>query len=316
MKKIDYKRKHFIKDLFIPERVINSFERVEFESYDTFSYCIANDLYLVEENTFVFIPIKKMTDYRNMVKIFKETNICERSNIYLVIRDQEILNKVFASIVPNNYSMLIDKDLKLDIGKYWRTENGKEWISKNKVVKHIKIDALQFHRQISEIVSIFNEESIRFFLLDIDYNSFEYMEMKNLHKLKFWVKHLKTWMQSGGGKSVPKGKRPQTIELISSKFVKRIFVSDELVLYMNDKKQKDVWFFDLKGSLDQDGESIPVRKLNILRKYTDLVSNALNTDFKISNWFIIDYGQCKEVQGALNELPMIVGIIDRWLHDF
>lgn len=306
MKKIEYKREHFIKDLFIPERVINSFNYIEFESYDTFSYCIGNDLYLVEDGSFVFVPIKKITDYLNMVKLFEQTNICERSNVYLTISDQDLLDKVFSTIVDKKYSILLTKDLKLDLGKYWNTEKGKSWISKNKIVKKIVWNLEEFGKQINEMICMFNEENIRFFLLDIDYASFNDMKLEQLHELKFWINHLKTWMRL---------KQKNSIEIISSGFVKKIFVSDELVLYMNDKKREDLWFFDLKKNLKENGESIPMKKLNILRKYVDLIQNALNSDFKITNWFIVDYAQCKEIQGTLNEIPVIVGLINRWLYD-
>ena len=276
MKKIEYKREHFIKDLFIPERVINSFNYIEFESYDTFSHCIANDLYLVEDGSFVFVPIKKITDYLNMVKLFEQTNICERSNVYLTISDQDILDKVFSTIVDKRYSILLTKDLKLDLGKYWNTEKGKAWISKNKIVKRIVWDLEGFNKQINEMVCMFNEENIRFFLLDIDYVSFNDMKLEQLHELKFWINHLKMWMRL---------KEKNSIEIIASDFVKNVFVSDDLVLYMSNKKREDIWFFDLKKHLKDNGESMPMKKLNILRKYVDLVPNALISDFKISNWF-------------------------------
>lgn len=307
MKKIDFKREHFVKDLFIPERIINSFNHVEFESYDTFSYCIANDLYLVEDKSFVFVPIKKITDYLNMVKLFEQTNICERSNVYLVIKDQDILDKVFSTIVDKRYSVLIDKDLKLSLGKYWNTVNGKAWISKNKIVKEIKIDAENFGEQINEMVCVYNEENIRFFLLDIDYVSFETIKIEKLHELRFWINHLKSWRK--------RGEKNNSIEIISSNFVKKIFVSDELVLYMDNKKRDDIWFFNLAKYIHHDGEAVPMKILNILRKYIDLVPNAMNSDFKISNWLIIDYCQCREIQGALNEIPLTMGLINRWLYD-
>ena len=306
MKKIDFKRENFVKDLFIPERVINSFESVEFESYDTFSHCIGNDLYLVEDNSYIFIPIKKMSDYWNMVKLFKETNVCERSNLYLVIRKQEILDKVFSAIVDKKFSILVSRDLKLNIGKYWNTEKGKAWISKNKFVKEIKLEYSNFGEQINEIVSIYNKENIRFFLLDIDYVSFNSMKIEELHKIRFWINHLKQWMR---------GKGKQNIVIISSNFVKKVFVSDELVLYMNNKKREDMWFFGLGEHLEDDGEKIHLKKLNILRKYMDLVPDAVYTDFNITNWFMIDHSQCKEIQGALNEIPLIMGLINRWLYD-
>lgn len=307
MKKIEFKRLNFVKDLFIPERVINSFNKVEFESYDTFSYCIANDLYLVEDESFVFVPIKKITDYLNMVKLFEQTNICERSNLYLVIRDQGLLDKVFSTIVDKKYSILISKELKLDLGKYWNTEKGKAWISKNKIVKEVKLNLENYYKEINEIVNSFNEDNLRFFLLDIDYVSLNNMKFEELHKLKFWINHIKNWMRL---------KQKNSIEIISSNFVKNVFVSDDLVLYMSNKKRADLWFFDLKKHLEEDGETIGTRKLNILRKYVDLIPNALHTDLKISNWFMIDYEQCKEIQGSLNEIPLIMGVINRWLYDF
>jgi hypothetical protein len=307
MKKIDFKREHFIKDLFIPERIINSFNSVEFESYDTFSYCIANDLYLVEEDSFLFVPIKKITDYLNMVKMFEQTNICERSNVYLVIRDQDLLDKVFSTISDKKYSILISEDLKVNIGKYWNTPRGKAWISKNKLVKETRIDAEKYNEQLNGMICTFNEESIRFFLLDFDYKSFEGMKFEELHKLRFWINNLKIWM---------KLKDSNSIEVISSSFVKKIFVSDDLTLYMNRKKERDVWFFELGKYIHHDGQAIPVKVLNLLRQYSDLIANAVYSDFKISNWFIIDYANCKEIQGSLNEIPLIMGLINRWLYDF
>lgn len=306
MKQIEYKRKFFIKDLFIPKRVINSFNCVEFESYDIFSYCIGNDLFLIKDNNFIFIPIKKMTDYENMAKLFNETNICIRTKLFLIIEDQELLDNILSTIVDKSFTILISKNLKMDFGKYWHTPNGKAWISKNKLVKEIKWDSQNFSEQINEMICIFNEEMVRFFLLDIDYKSFEGMKMEEIHNLKFWLYQLKNWMKIE--------KKTNPIELINSAFVKRVFVSDGLMLYMDKKKRADIWSFDLKKYIKYDGESMPMKELNLFRKYKDLVPNALYSDFKISNWFLIDYSQCKEIQGSLNEIPLIMGLINRWLY--
>ena len=306
MKKIDFKRQFFIKDLFIPERVINCFNCIEFESYQIFSYCIENDLFIIPENGFIFIPIKSISDYKSMVKIFNETNICNNSYLYLIIEEQSLLDAVLSTIVDKRFSILITKDLKIDFVKYWNNTIGKEWISKNRIIKKIKIDYPNYDRQINEMISIFNEEFIRFFLLDFDYVSFEKIKIEEIHKLKFWIRNFIGWT---------KLKDVDSIEIISTPFVRKIFVSDELVLYMDNKK-KDIWSFDLMLYLKDDGESMPMRELNLLRKYIDFVPNAMYTESKITNWFLMDYAQCKEIQGSLNEIPLMMGLINRWLYDF
>jgi hypothetical protein len=285
------------------------FELIEFESYDTFSHCIGNDLFLIKEDAYILIPIKKMSDYWNMLKVFNETNICERCIVYLVIREQEILDKVFGSIVDKTFSIMFGDNLKLDIGKYWRTENGRSWISKNRIVKEVNIDADHYDEQINNMICTFNEENIRFFWMKFDYVSFDEFKFKELHKLRFWLNNLKNWRTKNKWGGNP-------IEIIASQFRKSVFVSDNLVLYMSNKKKEDVWFFNLGKHLKENGESIPMKKLNILRKYIDLTTSAIYSSFKIYNWLLVDFEQCKEIQGSLNEIPVIMGLINKWLYDF
>jgi len=304
MRKINFKRKILIKDLFNAQMILNQFDLIHFENFTTFNKCMMNDLFYIEANKSIKISLNNMKEYEELIKVFKETNICESMDVILKIKEQDVFDEVLSNIVPGDYAIEVTENIDANYKEFWET--GKDWISKNRLVQIISLNAGNFDKKINKIISTYNQKSIRFFELDIDYASFDYILMKDLDKLKFWLHHLRDWTIYD---------MKNKLVIMKSDFYKPIFISEDLTLYLNDKKQHWIWQWRLGWEINKTGEDISYKKLNKLRVYLDLHKEAIYSQFSVFNWKLIDFEQCLKMTGSINEVPLIMVLFTRWLHD-
>jgi hypothetical protein len=131
------------------------------------------------------------------------------------------------------------------------------------------------------------------------------LTLKDLEMLEFWIHHLTGWMASK--------RKGNSISLFEYGFKRKIYVADQLKLYLS--KNKLNWEFNLGKYLEYDGESIPHKALNNLRQYMDLCLPAVYSLIPIKNWALVNFEQNISIMTHLNEIPLITGLINRWLYD-
>lgn len=304
MRRINFKRKVFIKDLFNAHMILNQFDLIHFENFATFNKCLMNDLFYIEANKSIKISLNNFEEYKELIKVFEETNICESMDVILKIKEQDVFDEVLSNIVPGKYAIEATENIDANYRKYWET--GKDWISKNRLVQIININADNFDKKINKLISLYNQKGIRFFELNVDYESFDYLLMKDLDKLKFWLHHLRDWTIYN---------MKNKLVIMKSDFYKTIFISENLTLHLSDKKQHWIWQWGMGWNIDKTGEDIHYRELNKLRTYLDLHEKAVYSEYNISNWKLIDFEQCLKMTGSINEVPLIMVLFGRWLHD-
>ena len=304
MKEIDFKREIFIKDLFNAQMILNQFDLIHFENLATFNKCILNDLFYIEENKSIKISLNNFEEYEGVLKIFEETNICDKMDVILKISKQEVFDEVLSNVVPKKYAIEVTENVEAGYNKYWET--GKEWISKNRLVQIISMNADNFDEKINKTISIYNQQNIRFFEFDVDYESFNELKLGGLDKLKYWLHHLRDWLVYD---------MSNRLNIMKSDFYKPIFISEDLILYLNDKKRHWIWACYLGHNINKTGEDIPYKELNKLRTYLDLHTEAMYSEYDVFNWKLIDFEQCLKMYGSINEIPLIMILFGRWLHD-
>jgi hypothetical protein len=305
MKKINFKREYFVKNLFNPHMILDQFDLVHFENFNTFKKCLMNDLYHINKDKSIRVTIGSLAEYKALMEVFDKTSICQQTHASIKIEEQVVYENIMNNIIPNSYSIIITEDMEADIIKYWPV--AKEWISKNQLVKIIKINAKNYDKKINKIINLYNQKHVRFFDLDIDYQSFDYMEIIELDKLKWWLHHLRNW--------ITYDKIKNKIVILASNFYKPIFVSEDLILYLNDKKRHWIWQWFLGYHLEKNGEDIQYKELNKLRIYIDLHEEATSSEYGVFNWKMIDFEQCLKMTGSINEIPLMMVLIGRWLYD-
>ncbi len=299
-----FERKFYIKDLFNAHMILNQFDLIHFENYLTFNKCLMNNLFYFEKGKIIKITLNNFDEYENMIQIFSKTDLCNQMQTILQIKNQELYDQILTDVVPFHYSIEISENITPEIRKYW--ENGKDWISTNRIIQIISMNAENYDKKINKIISTFNESFVRFFRLDIDYESFDYLEMKELDKLKFWLHHLRNWMAE---------KTAKIVIDVDSRFIKPIFISEDLILYLNENKRHWIWQWFLGYNIDKNGEDIPYKELNKLRIYMDLHKEAMYHDIPIYNWRFVDFEQNLKINGSINEIPLITLLFGRWLYD-
>jgi hypothetical protein len=72
--------------------------------------------------------------------------------------------------------------------------------------------------------------------------------------------------------------------------------------------------FDLRKHLKHRGEDIKFMELDWFLQYLYLVKKAMVSDFKIHNWYLIDFTQNIKHALFINQIPLITQLIDRWLY--
>ena len=303
---MEFKRQLYIEDLFVPKKIINAFDIVEFESIDIFKRCVNEDLYNIKENTMCVINIHSYEDFIFLSNLFKaKPEFFNLMNIVIIPNNEELSKKMLNTPIEKNMKFdILSKEVIL-FTKYW--EKNKDWISANKLIMLHDISADSIAQDISRLITVFNTTRNRFFLLNIDYESFENITLKELQSVEFWWYQLRLWMREKIGKGQ---------DLIIEErhlFVKRIFVSDDLTLYLDDNKD-DIWNFPLQDHLQDTGNSINGRVLNTLHSYLSLHGKALVSDYDIKNFLLLSFRQFLRMGCYINQIPLIAGLIQRWLY--
>lgn len=304
MKEINFERKHFIKDLYNPKDIISMFDIIEFESFFIFKELAEKHLFHFETNSIIILPIDKENDYDAIIELFEKTNIDKSVSFILYIKSKNILENVMKKLNKRNFSIMIDFDIPCKIFDYFKYEGAKEWIPHNRFYKRVKINYSNYEKQFNGIVNTCGLENIRFFWTDIDYESFNEMKFGEMKDLAFSINVFKEYTI---------GKQPIVLNIKRNKVLKRIFVSDDMKLYLNNLKD-DIWCFDLKEHLKDDGCSLDKNTLNKLRMYIDLKQELINTPYdRIYDSFYIDFYYNLKIEKVFNQVPLITTVFDRWL---
>jgi len=306
MKEINFERKFFIKNLYNPKFVISSFDIVEFESFGVFRELVENSLYHFVKNTLVVIPIETEIEYKAILQVFEVTKANDVATIILYIKNSNILDFVMKNLKDLKFQIMIDFEIPCMLFSYWRKgEPSEKWISNNRFYKRIKISYPEYEKQINRIINTCGAENIRFFWTDIDYESFNDMKFGEMKDLAFSLNHLKEYTI---GKQ-----QPIVLNYKTQRLLKRIFVANDWKLYLNNLKD-DIWCFDLKEHLEDDGCSMDKVEINKLRMYIDLKPEVMNPYFiKVYDWFYIDFYYNLKLEKTFNHIPLISSVFDRWM---
>lgn len=305
----NFQRQLFIADLFRPKQIINAFDYVEFNSIDAFKKAVKMDLYNIKKGSTLQINLRKYDDFRFMLYLYKiKKNLFTEMNVNLLSTNRELTEEILSKKIPADIPFTLLVLDSYNTGDYWKTNS--DWIRKNKICLIYRITADTIATDICQILEYYNTNNIRFFVLDIDYLSFMNHNLSELPKFEFWFSHLRTWVITNDNK---RG-NTQPIVLESMRFHRRIFVDDDLTLYL-DAYKDDKWSFPLLEHLEDTGETMNTQVLNRLHKYLDLTPQAIYTNNRVKNWLLIPYGQIIRMGHFINELPIIVQLVQRWLYN-
>lgn len=304
---LEFKRELYIKNLYIPEQIINGFDFIEFNSYLALNDAINQHFFKVKEDTIVHVNVKNLSDFK-LLKQFFETNrtFITKMNVTLLVHGKELLDKIMSEEIPIDFDVFIFSNCSYNTADYWKINS--KWISKHVMGMTFNIKAETIATDMCRLVDYYNMNHVRFFSLKIDYESFSNVLVKDLDKHEYWFNYLRNWINGGKPEE-----NKQPIVIMFSKFYRKIFVDDDLTLYLDSDKNKS-WYFPLHSYLDKTGETISNDILNNLHKYLDLTLDAFYTKLGIYNWNLIDFNQIKKMGYYINEIPLIMGLVQRWLY--
>lgn len=300
MKNINFERKYYIKDLFRPKQILNAFDHIEFDDLNTFLLVLQESLFQINKSNIIQIPVNNLNEYEQIVKIMNETLICEKAKLIIEVEKQDLFSKVLVKLPDRKFAIFTNFNNIVP-----NEARGTKWWRENPIYRKVLISANDYREKISAIINSFSNTPIRFFYLEFNYESFQHLKLSDLNMLEFWIHHMNTWMTAM--------KENDRIRFFFKDFGRKIFVGSDLTLYMN--RNKTTWSFPLKDYLDCDGEIVPHKALNNLRQYMDLCPEAIYSLHPIRNWALIDYEQNIKIMTHLNEIPIIAGLINRWLYD-
>ncbi len=301
-----FKRRLFIEDLFVPKKVLNAFDWVEFESLNVFKKYVKDGLYRVKKDSICHIHIQKMEDFSYLKNLFyNKIEYFTEMKMYIEFDSEGLFKKAFRSTVDMNMDFAAIVHESFNLNELWK--NNREWVKRNMIVHNFKISESTLEIDIAKLLDLYNSKNNRFFLLDIDYESFQNVTIEKLDRIEYFFYHLRTWLNERNGLSEP-------LEiLVNRKLIRRIFVGDDLILYLDSYKDP-LWSFNLSEHLEENGNIIDSKILNKLHSYLDLHTEALCTEFQIINHLLISYRQILRMGYNLNEIPIMMGLIQRWLY--
>jgi len=306
---VEYKRKYSIKNLFNAKEVIDKFDFVTFESVKGFVKALELDLFSVSKAKLININVDNIEDYQIIKRIIVESNLCELTRLWIEINDQEVCDEIMVDLIPKKYDIIVSSETEINIPKIWKVENSREWTKNNRLIKRFTLRADNFKETICDIIDTYNNKFTRFFLLGIDYRGFEELKIKDLKHIRHWCYRLLSYTTKDGNKN--------NLSLVLVReigFIKSIFVSNDMKLYLDDKKNP-IWCLDLLKNIDKNGEDISFEELNWWGTYINLSHKAMAIDFKVWNWLLIDFAQNLELRGHINEIPEIISWLTWWLND-
>lgn len=303
MKEFNFDRKYFIKNLFNSKDVLNLFTRIEFESLNTYLFCLEKDLIKADCRRELILPIspESFPLYR---RLNNESKMFDFGNINF-------------SVLPEHFEeFFYDEELKgLFEKKFFITldsfpddgftglslDKNKDWIMNNPIYIKTRITKDNYKEVVQKIILFFRNRNMRFYDLKFDYLSFQDMKISDITELEFWLNHFSVWC---------KQQHPERIEIRqSSAIVRSIYVSDNLELFLDDSKDSISFIFDLGSNIEKNGEQIDIVSLNKLRQYTDLMKRHLDTANKF-NFHLISFRDNILINGFINEVPWITHIIN------
>lgn len=298
-------RQLFIKDLFNSKYILNSFNQIEFENFKTFIECVQKDTLDLNKNIRCTIPINTVEEIDVFVELASESYLCERTMFNLILKN-DLIKDFFDRVVPlknKKYEITMRELPKHRLKELNEETNGfGYWTKHNPLWIELDFNYENMEDIITLIVETFMNVHYRFYKINFDYESFDKMKVKELHKLEFWLHQIRWW------RNIPQTNSEEIQPIILFNRVGRtIFVSRDFKLYITRKAFEDGnMLFDLGKHYKDNGETIPFLELNKLRSYTDL--NIAKNPF-------VDYYQNLKIMGHINEIPYITRIISKVLLD-
>jgi hypothetical protein len=130
------------------------------------------------------IYIHEKEEYRNLMRIFKETGLNKRIEFYVHLT-RKSFRDVRNEIENLKYSLILPF---FTIPKY--TESYVEWAKKNRTIHVVHINRNNFEQRLNTICNYYIKHQMRFFIFKFDYGSFESLSLQELEKLRFWLMKL------------------------------------------------------------------------------------------------------------------------------
>lgn len=306
MKEIEFERVNYIKNIYSSEYYLNRYNWIIFESLKGFIRSYEEKYLGINNGKLIEIRVNSIEEYKAITELFTKTKLNDVNEMFLTIYDPDVLDEVMRSLVPGRYVIMTKFENEINLGYYWNISSDCEnWISSNRFIKELTINKDNYNYIINDLLNCFNTTFVKFYAIHFDYESFEELKFKELHKLKFWLFELKKWMGQSD---------KQRIEVVHcNKLMKFIYVTDDMILYLNDKKDP-IWSWDLKKYKGKTGEDIDYKELNWLGTYEDLIEKAMYNTYFMVNWYYVDYLQNLKVMESINQVPDISNYIQRWLY--
>ena len=186
-----YRRKFFIKDLFSPRGLFNSFEHVQFASIEDYFVSLQQGWIDMGRNQKITIRVND-ENLESLYTMFSQTGILTTDKMILDVTDLSdksllipFLNLEGALDVLLN----VDKIESIDELKNLANIFPQKWFESNRLVLDVFIDKDNYRNQLNSIVEIFMKTCTRFFCIHLDYESLSDLTFKEFELLLYLMKN-------------------------------------------------------------------------------------------------------------------------------
>lgn len=289
-------RKNYVKDLFNDKDIFSKFSIIEFKSFTAFFNFMQKGLWSVTGANNYIINIKTKEELEAFLQVINATHI--NDSILMTIKyDSDILDNIVSTIpVGIKLELSADHDTveKLAHRKSELLDSILHWTE-------YTFTANNFDSEYEKLIKLCIKDP-RFTWIDLsfDYASFEDKKLSDLHKLCFYMNQFRLWKDQ---EQIIPNKR---IELKNRNSCLKCWVDENLDIGLN----KNEIYFDMSKYLGKNGEDIPLRELNEIRKIVDIKF----VEPGINNLYLVNLCDNQKVMGDYYRIPYITSLIAGWLN--
>ncbi len=299
-------RTHFIKDLFSPRGLLNSFEAIEFASISDFSDALTKEWLQLGTRRDILIYLTDAS-LPLLEEILQQTSLLEGDFFSFDISKLSDVSLIAPFLLEGRrFNLRINLDDIPNIAYLEKIPLQTPWNKSNCVSIDVDLNKESYKNNINAIIEVYTKTYFRHFNLDFNYESLNDLTFKEYEDLKFrLVDLLKVWTTPVGKES------PLQIDIPQKR--SRIYLDDGILKFHRFSEA----FLDL-GALPEnsDGESLNVEALSRFRSYTDIpeAEVALSKKQKINN--LVDPYWNKRIAGSYIVTPTITKVLARELEGF
>lgn len=291
-------RKNFIKDLFNAKDIFNKFRIIEFKNTQAFFNYIKYNFWNVGNQYEYVVNVSTKEDIDNIISVLRATGINNQVAITVkygqnLIEDILAIDPTMVLYYSSNYDVvkqLVNRESQLlDSRLHW-TE--------------YTFTAQNYAEEYEKLIKLCLADP-RFVWIDLqfDWQSFEEMQVKDFHKLYFYMNQFRIWKDR---EPIVDGQNSQKITLKNRDSSLKCFVDENLDIYLN----RDEIYFPMSQFIGKNGEELNIHDLNKIRKIVDI--KFIDPGFE--NLYLVNLDDNYKIMGDHYRIPYITSMVGRWLN--